>query len=545
MNILKNINQQNNLVKTPKCIFDDSLADKDPEFIFNDSLAYKAYKAAECIFNDSIAEEVTLSGKLIEDANMTKLLKLYNHSRMQLLPIMEFLIASIGDSNSSLNSQYDDNPHLVKDFSKSTLYASLPNTEIDWSGLSVSIGLEAAEEIFGDTDRPLFFVMDDSPIERPCSRCAELQARSHNHNDNSYYNGFTLLSLGISDGKVIVPVGFSLVASSNDESLVKVDDWKGKDTASIKKTSRAGMQRTDACTDKMSLAVALLKEAMKTKLIVDYLLVDSWFSEPATVNRFTNLGLHVICMLKQGATKYKTVDGKVFNVRDEVNSIKQQIKQGHSFGSIAKEYTVASKDEQKGKIVFARNWRKSSEDKPYVAILSTDANLSGSQIQQYYSCRWTIEIMFGRLKGRLALTTGNRTRIFESNVAYTSIAFIRYSMIELARKRFFPNCTFRQVMKKFKDEATYTQTTKNMLIMAQIGKSSMLGLVDKFQQKLQEKHPECTPVVMPIIQELAESYSKEIVGEMLCNISVDDRERLYRLITHGNIVLQDTFVNEC
>ena len=66
-------------------------------------------------------------------------------------------------------------------------------------------------------ETPKVFIVDDSLYNRNRSKKVELLARVHDHNDNRYYRGFRLLTLGWSDGSSYLPVSFSLLSSANAE----------------------------------------------------------------------------------------------------------------------------------------------------------------------------------------------------------------------------------------------------------------------------------------------------------------------------------------
>lgn len=67
-------------------------------------------------------------------------------------------------------------------------------------------------------DTPKVFIVDDSLYDRNRSKNVELLARVYDHNDQCYYRGFRLLTLGWSDGSSYLPVSFSLLSSANEKN---------------------------------------------------------------------------------------------------------------------------------------------------------------------------------------------------------------------------------------------------------------------------------------------------------------------------------------
>ena len=57
-------------------------------------------------------------------------------------------------------------------------------------------------------------ILDDSVVKRNRSKSVELLARVYDHVEHKFQKGFTLLTLGWSDGYSFIPVGFNLLSSA-------------------------------------------------------------------------------------------------------------------------------------------------------------------------------------------------------------------------------------------------------------------------------------------------------------------------------------------
>ena len=71
--------------------------------------------------------------------------------------------------------------------------------------------------VFSSLTRPervKVLVLDDSVVTRGRSRAVELPARIYDHVDHKYKRGFTMLTLGWSDGYSFIPTGFNLLSSA-------------------------------------------------------------------------------------------------------------------------------------------------------------------------------------------------------------------------------------------------------------------------------------------------------------------------------------------
>ena len=82
------------------------------------------------------------------------------------------------------------------------------------------------------------------------------------------------------------------------------------------------------------------------------------------------------------------------------------------------------------KIVFVR----ARNSKKWLALLSTDVDLSDEEIVKLYKRRWDIEVFFKISKSYLQLAKEFQSRSYDALVAHTTIVFARYIMLELARR---------------------------------------------------------------------------------------------------------------
>ena len=97
------------------------------------------------------------------------------------------------------------------------------------------------------------------------------------------------------------------------------------------------------------------------------------------------------------------------------------------FGSLC----VTTKNGIPVKIVFVRNHNKKSE---CLYLLSTDCNLSDSEIVRIYGNRWSIECFFKASKSYLKRGTEFQSRTYDAIVSHTSIVFTRYIILEWIRR---------------------------------------------------------------------------------------------------------------
>lgn len=86
---------------------------------------------------------------------------------------------------------------------------------------------------------------------------------------------------------------------------------------------------------------------------------------------------------------------------------------------------VQLKNGRSARLVFVRDKRK----KDWLALLSTDTNLTNEDVVRIYGKRWDIEVSFKMAKQHLKLAKEIQCRDFDALIAHTSIVFMRYMFL--------------------------------------------------------------------------------------------------------------------
>jgi len=239
---------------------------------------------------------------------------------------------------------------------------------------------------------PKVFIVDDSLYNRNRSKHVELLARVHDHNDNRYYRGFRLLTLGWSDGSSYLPVSFSLLSSANQKNRLAPMAEVDKRTNGFKRRIESLRKSPDVLKD-------LVKQAHDSGIRADYLLFDSWFAFPATIIGLLEQKQQVICMLKEAKTKYG-YQGFDLTLKELYKSVRKRSGRAKILASIQVELGTDSRNQTvMAKIIFVR----ARNTKKWLALLSTDVDLADEEIIKLYKRRWDIEVFFKISKSYLRL----------------------------------------------------------------------------------------------------------------------------------------------
>jgi len=355
-------------------------------------------------------------GKHLRNAGITKKFGFSCFSIFQLLFLLVFEHRNWYQAGLSKNAV--DLP------GKDTIYRFLKVPTFNWrkflSSLSFDVILRFQK--LTSSKRVSVFIIDDSVYSRNRSKNVELLSRVHDHVTHKFVKGFSLLTLGWSDGFSFVPVDFSLLSSSNvTNRFCEIDALIDKRTSGYKR-------RLEAIQSKPEVASNLIQHALEKGLTADYVLMDTWFTHAPLIEFITENGLFVIGMVKQMKQRYR-YDDRLLKLEELFKLVRPTLEKKDVFGSI--QVCLQTENQTPVKIVFVRNRNKKSE---WLAILSTDTALSDEEIVRIYGMRWEIETFFKCTKSLLKLAKEFQGRSYDSMISHTTLVFTRYILLEWQRR---------------------------------------------------------------------------------------------------------------
>jgi len=306
--------------------------------------------------------------------------------------------------------------NLELPFGKDAAYELLKGVRHNWRKLILSL----ARRIFlvfnrlTDDDRESVFIIDDSTYDRSRSKTVELLSRVYDHSTGKYIKGFRMLTLCWSDGVSCLPVDFSLLASSDARKRL------GHNRKMMDRRCCANQRRREATIKATEHLKGMLNRALKAGLTARYLLMDSWFTMPATVTSLAGL-IPVIGMVK----KIRTVHYRFQDQSLDLMAIYRRLRKRRGRAKILASTVVTLSSGLPCKLVFIRD--RTNGD--WLAILSTDIDLADKEIVRIYGKRWDIEVFFKMIKQHLRLAKEIQCRDFDALIGHTSIVFMRYMFL--------------------------------------------------------------------------------------------------------------------
>lgn len=370
-------------------------------------------------------------GKLLRTANITKNCGVPAYEVFQFLLLLAFQGKNLFRF---LNSKHKDQA-----VSKNTYYRFLNETSYNWKRflLLLAVRVTSAFDKLTRPERVKVLVLDDSVIKRNRSKKVELLAKVYDHVEHKFQKGFTLLTLGWSDGYSFVPVGFNMLSSAGAGNRYM------EMAAGIDRRSNGYKARKESMMAKTDAATLMVGRALNAGVTADYVLMDTWFTTEPMIRSILDMGLDVIGMVKQLNQRY-WYKGNSYTLP----GLRKFVRfggAGNIFGSLC----VMTKKGIPVKIVFVRNRNKTSE---CLYLLSTDCALSDAEVVRIYGNRWSIECFFKASKSLLKLGTEFQSRTYDAMVSHTAIVFTRYTMLEWIRRNRNDQKTYGELFFMFCDD---------------------------------------------------------------------------------------------
>lgn len=232
-----------------------------------------------------------------------------------------------------------------------------------------------------------------------------------------------MLTLSWSDGNTLIPVNSCLLASAKDTNII--GPVKTFDNRTV-----AGKRRKLAQTKAPEAMMTLLDTALSAGMKAEYVLFDSWFSNPAQVTDIHSKGMNVIAMIKKSSRVKYSYCGEQLNIKEIYSRNKKR--RGRSKYLLSVDVMVGKENPISAKIVCVRN---KANRKDWLAFICTDTTLSEEEIIRIYGKRWQIEVFFKTCKSMLNLIGECHSISYDALTAHVAIVFTRYMLLAMEQRQ--------------------------------------------------------------------------------------------------------------
>ena len=278
--------------------------------------------------------------KLLRSANITKSCGVSAYEVFQFLLLLVFQGKNL--------FRFLNSKHKEQAVSKNTYYRFLNEVSYNWGRflMLLAVKVTSAFDRLTRPERVNVLILDDSVIKRNRSKKVELLARVYDHVEHKFQKGFTLLTLGWSDGYSFIPTGFNLLSSASESNRYnEVSNDIDHRTNGYKIRKASMMHKTDA-------AIQLIRNVLTAGIKADYVLMDTWFTTEPMLKEILETGIHAIGMVKQLKQRY-TYNGRQYTLPG-LKKFVDFSGARNIFGSLV----VTTKTGIPVKIVFVRNRNK-------------------------------------------------------------------------------------------------------------------------------------------------------------------------------------------
>jgi len=307
---------------------------------------------------------------------------------------------------------------------KDVYYRALKNSKYNWQKMLILSSIAFINKLKSLQNKKAIkvLILDDTNEDKRGKKIEGVCDNIWSNKDKKTIRGINLLSLNYNDGYTNFMLDFAL--KFNDKIKVKLEDFRNQ----YYYTSDAHKRKQEGLETKFTIAINMVKRAVKAGIKADYLLVDSWYSKPIFVQSIKKLGLDVISRITNSPTawqfsirdnnKQKTLTG-IYRILSKSVSLK--------FANYNKiKYSYCSKilhHKTAGivKVVFIKTHNK------LIPILSTNTKLTDEKIIEIYKKRWNIEQGYKELREHFSFGK-EENRIYEALIARITLSFLTYNI---------------------------------------------------------------------------------------------------------------------
>jgi len=345
-------------------------------------------------------------------------------------------------------------------FGKDTVYRFMNSIHINWlrftTWLSARIINDTITRLTND-ERINVLIVDDTLFERSSSKKVELLAKVYDHAKKAYKYGFRLLTLGWSDGNTFLPVNGCLLSTENKKNCIN-------EAVNVDKRSAGYTRRNFAQTKATAVVLELIRAAKKAMIPASHVLFDTWFCSPSSLIAIKEMEYDAIAMAKKTPKMHYFYNGTMQPLTEIYKQNKKR--RGRSRYLLSVEVALINDGKSiPARIVYVRNKNKR---KDYLALITTDMNISEDEIIRIYGKRWSIEVFFKVCKSYLKLSKECNSLSFDAMTAHTAIVFSRYMMLAVENRQASDLRTLGEIFYYISDEMSDITLLQALHLLMQV-----------------------------------------------------------------------------
>lgn len=333
--------------------------------------------------------------------------------------------------------------NFFRDYKKDTFYRFDLMPKANWERLQLEAAANVIHDMESQTDKKhkRALIFDDSLYARTGGKGTDLCGRVFDHNDHKMRTGFRMMTGGWTNGETFIPFSQTLLTTRDSRLMVGPD-------ASVDRRTVRGRRRAAAKEKGTDTVCRMVREAKKAGIPFDFVLFDTWFSNPAQLVELKGMEVDTIAMIKKNSTKYLWADPDAGTENKlDVKEIYSRNKKRRGMSRYLLSVDVIVSDGEgnsiPAKLVYARNH---GNRKDWVCFVCTDVSLPEKEILESYMLRWQIETYFKLTKSYLKLRTECHSTSYDAITSHMVVVAIRYMILAVER---FKNSDNRSIEELF------------------------------------------------------------------------------------------------
>jgi len=316
-------------------------------------------------------------------------------------------------------------------FGKDVVYRLLNSSFVNWSTFLLSLAVTLITSRLSkltSNKRLHAIVVDDTLYSRSRSKHVELMAKVHDHSGkgSKFKKGFRMLTIGWTDGATFIPCLFRHLSSEKKRNRYS------EINPTIDKRSCGYKARMQALTSSPKVLIEMLKQASKAGIPAKHVLFDCWFAFPSTMIEISKLELSVVARVKNSSKIKYLVGAEKKTLSQIYSSVKKRRGKSKYLQSVPVKLYNSENETIDARIVYVRDRNKK---KNWIALISTDMNLTEEEIIQLYGKRWDIEVFFKICKSYLNLGSEFQGLSYDAITAHTAIVLTRYMILAIEKRQ--------------------------------------------------------------------------------------------------------------
>lgn len=325
------------------------------------------------------------------------------------------------------------------DFGKDVYYRLKNNPKIDWRKFHFAVvkrtiaTLSEREDNQSDEKkekRIKAFIFDDTPVAKT-GMFIEGVSKIWNHVIQKSILGYQLLTMGLYDGTMFIPVNFSFHRESGKNKKhkfgLKPKNLKKQFNKKRDKKTAGYERKKELDISKIASVAKMIKTAIKNGIKADYVITDSWFTCWELIKVTLGNQMHYLGMFSKVKTLF-LFNNKKLTYKEIRRVNRKKIKRNRRFNL----YYIRVVVQWNEKPIVLYFTRKGKNGK-WKTIISTNLELNFNETIEIYQLRWSIEVFFKETKQLLHLGK-SQSNDFDAQVADTTITMIQYIFLSIRNR---------------------------------------------------------------------------------------------------------------